>query len=138
MATATIPIAPPPSAAATEQATRIVELSLLLTAAADARNIRGHQLTLAHLYEACRALPAETVIPVPRVLEPAGSVARDVNADGLRYELQAVVPEGKPHLMFKLVDVTGDDVLAYMEPEQVRQLIADLARVLGFVESSRG
>lgn len=140
----TATIAPPPTAApATEPTTapelapvpfdvsRIVWLAQALAAADASRQVSTKHLALAELLNAVRALPAGAVPMLPRV-EPLEKVRREVNRDGLTYELQ----QSDRFLQLKILDVTGDDTLAHFEPAQARQLISDLRAVLAAVEGT--
>lgn len=144
MATNTAPAAPPvpsptpsiESAPVPVDVSRIIRLVQVLIAAHDARQISTWHLTFAELIREVRALPAGAVPALQ--IAPVEKVRREVNRDGLAYELEAKTITGRPHMMLKLLDVTGDDALAYCEPADVRTLIADLSSVLAWMEGGRG
>lgn len=114
-------------------ATLFLELAIRVGAAHEGTAVSHRQLALAELVAAYRALPAHAMLIMPIVAPPMFEVKRDVNADGLRYEI-TVESNDPSFVRFSLHDVTGEHAMAHLGPALIRQLMRDLAAVLAAAE----
>lgn len=111
----------------------LLELAIRVGAAHEGTAISHRQLALAELVAAYRALPAHAMLIMPVVAPPVAEVKREINADGLRYEI-AVEGTNPDFIRFSIHDVTGDHAMTHLGPALIRQLMRDLAAVLAAAE----